>query len=154
MTSASQSVAGAAATPFPALNATTPRPTSGEWWRQWANVDVELASVFWMTCCTLWEVTTARLTWTRWRGESLHQLCFTFACRRPFGLHERDLEFKQHTRYLFFFLFFVSDMILKPISGAATWPRRAPAAPVWEWPSWGVICMPLVARMGSPVSTL
>lgn len=71
MTSAPQSVAGAAATPFPALNATTPRPTSGEWWHQWANVDVELASVFWMTYCTQWEVTTAHLTWTLWKGELL-----------------------------------------------------------------------------------
>lgn len=84
MTSASQSAAGAAATPSPASNATTPRPTSGEWWRPWANVDVESASVFWMTCCTQWEATTARPTWTLWRGETLRQLHFIVTCRLPF----------------------------------------------------------------------
>lgn len=63
-------------------------------------------------------------------------------------VHQHDLELNRPT------LSFTSDMILKPISGAVTWPRRAPAAPVWEWPSWGAIFMLLVVRMGSPVSTL
>lgn len=63
-----QSGAGAVEMPFPAWSATTRRLTSGAWWRPWANGGVELELVSWMTYFTQWEVTTAHLISTLWKG--------------------------------------------------------------------------------------
>lgn len=47
-----------------------------------------------------------------------------------------------------------SDMILRPTSGAATWPLQARVGPVWAWPCSVVTCMLWEDRMAFPVSTL
>lgn len=61
---------------------------------------------------------------------------FAFPCRLPFGDINTIWNWKSSLSV------FVSDMILRPISGAVTSPRRVPAAPVWEWLSWVAIFMP------------
>lgn len=102
-------------------------------------------SASWTTCCTRWEVTTARLTSTQSKGLLRPRHIFTISS--SFG-SSLDLEALNFSRPSF------PDTILKPTSGVVTWRPPAPAAPVWALPSSVVICTPWGDRMEFPASIL